>query len=124
MKKNNKAFGDKGEKLAKDYLKKEKKYKFVESNFRGKHGEIDLIMKDGETLVFIEVKTRAYVENPQFPAYSAVNYNKQRHITSAANEYILNLSEVPACRFDVIEIYMDDNNQKIIHHKNAHLSVY
>ena len=49
--------GREGERLARQYLER-KGYIYLTSNFKRAHGEIDLIMKDGSTLVFIEVKTR------------------------------------------------------------------
>ena len=49
--------GRKGEQLAASYLKR-KGYEVLENNYRRTHGEVDIIAKDGETLVFVEVKSR------------------------------------------------------------------
>ena len=49
-----------GEKLAADFLSK-KGYKIIETNYRCKEGEVDIITKEGETLVFVEVRTRTVV---------------------------------------------------------------
>jgi len=57
MKSNNKVTGNKGEELAAGYLSK-KGYKIIERNFRTRFGEIDIVCWDGETLVFVEVKTK------------------------------------------------------------------
>ena len=52
-----KKFGDEGEKLARKYLK-DQNYEIIDANFRTKFGEIDLIAKDGDVFVFVEVKAR------------------------------------------------------------------
>jgi len=73
-------------------------------NFRCKAGEIDLIMQDGDTLVFIEVRLRS---NPFFAsAAESVTWKKQQKIIRAAHWYLLQntLSERVPCRFDVIAL--------------------
>ena len=82
---NKKELGDAGEKIARLYLERNK-YKIVETNFRGKQGEIDIIAKDKNELVFIEVKTRKSIKYGK-PA-EAVNYIKQNHIYKTAEYYI------------------------------------
>ena len=64
-----------GEKAAEKYLK-DKNYKIIDTNFRTRFGEVDIIAKDGEFIVFVEVKTRGEKSfgNPM----EAVNYDKQR----------------------------------------------
>jgi len=57
MKFNNKVTGNRGEELATEYLRK-KGYKIEERNFRTRFGEIDIVCWDGQTLVFVEVKTK------------------------------------------------------------------
>ncbi len=102
MKFNNKNVGDFGEKFALQYLGN-KGYKFVEKNYKNKIGEIDLIMKDGEYLVFVEVKTRA-TNQFGFPR-EAVNYHKQNKIRKVATLYMMQHGCYPcACRFDVVEV--------------------
>lgn len=103
---NNRAYGTLGEKEAGTYLK-EQGYKILTRNFRvGKMGEIDIIGKDGDTLCFIEVKTRS---NRSFgtPA-QAVSDQKQATITRIAQIYIQNNKyyDVPV-RFDIVELMMD-----------------
>lgn len=96
------AFGKKGEDEAVRFLKKNG-YRILERNYRCKYGEIDIIAMDGETLSFIEVKTRASDRfgSPQ----SSVDGRKQRHITMASMSYLeeKKLGEVPA-RFDVVSV--------------------
>jgi len=98
----NKAIGDEGEKIALKFIKS-KGYKVIESNYKNKIGEIDIIAYDGNILVFIEVKYRKddYFGMPR----EAVNYNKQRKIKLVAQLFIAknNLLD-KVFRFDVIEI--------------------
>lgn len=82
---NNKVLGNAGEKIAKIYLERNK-YKILETNFRCKQGEIDIIAKDKKELVFIEVKTRKSIKYG-LPA-EAVNQVKQKHISKTAEYYI------------------------------------
>lgn len=71
----------------------------VERNFRCRVGEIDLIMEDGETLVFVEVRLRT---NPAFvSAGESVSHRKQARIVAAANQYLAGKREMP-CRFDCV----------------------
>lgn len=91
----------------------------VATNFRTKVGEIDLIMKDQETTVFIEVKFR---KNAHFGgAISAVSISKQQKITKTAAFFLqqqgLNAYNT-ACRFDIVAIE-GESNPEIIWLKNA-----
>jgi putative endonuclease len=106
---NNREFGDFGENIARLYLES-KGCKIVEQNYRFLRREIDIIAKDGEYIVFIEVKTRT---NAKFgtPAES-VNLNKQKHIISAAKGWLLRNKTNLQPRFDIIEIYRDIKNDK------------
>lgn len=102
MKFNNKNVGDFGEKMACEFLKK-KGYKLIAKNYKNKIGEIDLIMKDGDYLVFVEVKTRA--TNQFGLPREAVDYNKLNKIKKVATAYMLAQGCYPcACRFDVVEV--------------------
>lgn len=86
-------FGDWGEKVARKYLE-EKGYQILESNFRKKWGEIDLvalkkkgrILPKGESLVFVEVKTS--FDNRSFLAAQNVHPQKQRRLINAARSYL------------------------------------
>jgi putative endonuclease len=79
-------------------------YRMVATNFRvpQDRGEIDLIGWDGDTLCFIEVKTRT--DDSFAPPSTAVTRGKQRNITSVARRYLRRLSVQPACRFDILSI--------------------
>ncbi len=115
---NNRALGNKGEKLAKKFLE-DKGDCIVETNFLCRFGEIDIIATlDGE-LSFIEVKTRGQ-ELYGCPSES-VNYLKRRHIYKVAEYYLYKekIVDVPIS-LDVIEIYiLNKDNPRIIHYKNA-----
>ncbi|MBF0471251.1 MAG: YraN family protein [Gammaproteobacteria bacterium] len=74
----------------------------VERNYRCRLGEIDLIMAEGETLVFIEVKFR---HSSRFGhAREWVTATKQRRIITTANHYLLGVRPQPNCRFDVVAL--------------------
>ena len=77
MKKYNKDIGSYGENLAINYLVK-KNYNLLAKNFRNRHGEIDLIFKESDTIIFIEVKSR-YSYHFGLPRES-VTYFKQKQI--------------------------------------------
>ncbi|WP_144394040.1 YraN family protein [Pleionea sediminis] len=74
----------------------------ISKNFRTKLGEIDLIMQDSDTIVFIEVRYRKRANFGN--ASSTVSAEKQRKITLAANQYLTehNLHNKKPCRFDVV----------------------
>mgnify|MGYP005611640115 CR=1 FL=1 len=102
--------GNLGEDLAVKYLKKQG-YKILERNFSvHSMGEIDIIAKDKEEYVFIEVKTRTN-ENYGKPK-DAVNQVKKKHIYKSTEcyTYIHNIENEPI-RIDVIEIYKKKENR-------------
>jgi putative endonuclease len=73
-----------------------------ERNFLCKGGEIDLVMTERDTLVFVEVRKRAV---SQFgDAAASITANKQRRLIIAAQVYLKRYKMPPACRFDVIAI--------------------
>lgn len=95
--------GKAAESLACDYLK-QRGLKLVAKNFRCKLGELDLIMRDGDTLVFVEVKFR---HNARFGhASETVDHYKQAKLIRAAQVYLQQTPEVSqlATRFDVVSI--------------------
>ncbi|MES2741619.1 MAG: YraN family protein [Pseudomonadota bacterium] len=77
----------------------------VERNFRCKGGEIDLIMRHGAQLVFVEVRQRAGASHGG--AAASVTPAKQRRLILAAQVYLQSLASVPPCRFDVVAIEHD-----------------
>lgn len=114
---NNREIGRWGEKKAKSFLK-EKGYKIIAENFRVKQGEIDLIVKKKNVLVFVEVKTRK--TNFFGPPQAAVNFQKQRKIKTIAKLFLLkNEFKNYKKRFDVISIVYENQKTNIEHYKNT-----
>ena len=100
---NKRAVGTAYEKLAGEYLIKQG-YEVLEYNFRCRMGEIDLVAKDREYLVFVEVKYRSSGRTGS--PLEAVDARKQRIISKVASYYCLThgYGEGKACRFDVVAI--------------------
>ena len=112
-----KSKGSIGEILAEKYLNK-LGYKFLDRNFSSKLGEIDLIYRDKDTIVFVEVKARL---NDKFGMpREAINYKKQQKIRKTAELYLIsnNLYD-KNCRFDCIEVLGDREDCSVEHYKNA-----
>lgn len=104
-----------GEDQAAKYLRK-KRFQIVERNFTCRLGEIDIIARNKDCLVFVEVKTKSGSDHP-VPRYS-VNLRKQRQIVRVARYYLKQLgSQDVRCRFDVIEIIAGGGKrpEKIVH---------
>lgn len=100
--------GDAAEKVAAEYLIKHG-LKHVTSQYRSRFGEIDLVMRDQDTLVFVEVRLR---KNKQFGgAEASITSSKQHKIVTTAAYYLQQHSDAP-CRFDAI--LMDDINMDSI----------
>jgi len=98
--------GKRGEDIAITFLKKQK-YRILQRNFRTHLGEIDIIAQDGDTVVFVEVKTR---ERDTFgEPFESVNYHKKRRLIKVASIYLKRFRDIPPCRFDVISITFRDN---------------
>ena len=108
-----KVLGRKGEKLVADYLKKQG-CKILEKNYRTPFGEADIIVEDGEEIVFVEVKTRTSDSYGQ-PS-EAVGRDKQRRYRRIAECFWLQTGKEPNARFDVVEVWADG---RIEHIKNA-----
>jgi putative endonuclease len=106
--------GELGERAAKKHLKK-LGLKFLTANFRSTRGEVDLIFRDGDCLVFVEVKTRSS-ENWVRPA-AAVNARKRRLLSQTALDY-LRLMKNPQVkiRFDIVEVLLRDGDIREIRH--------
>ena len=108
---NKRSLGNEKEELAVSYLK-EQKAVILARNFYFRGGEIDLIAREKETLVMIEVKTRA--KGKMGEGEKAVNQKKRQHLRYAAARY-LQSHPTDSVRFDVIEI----SAAGIRHIKNA-----
>ena len=104
--------GTQAEQWAAQYLQQHG-LKPVAQNYRSRFGEIDLIMQDGATLVFIEVRLR---RNANFGgAAASIDARKQQRIIRTAQQYLAGLAHLPLCRFDAV--LMDDHGMQWL--KNA-----
>ena len=111
-------FGKLGEELAVKYLI-DKGYEILERNWRNRHKEIDIIAKDGEELVIVEVKTRQTDEYGEPDI--AVTRQKQRRLIYAANAYLFRTNLEIETRFDIISIIFKDGKPVIEHIEDAFL---
>jgi len=110
-------FGRDSEALAAEYLA-EKGYEILERNYRTPRGEIDIIAKDGDTIVFVEVKS-ARTNHFGHPK-SAVTLQKQRKIQYAALQWLkASGSSSAKARFDVLAICSEKNNTVVELIRNA-----
>ena len=107
------ALGERGENVAARHLRN-KGYKIIIRNFRNEIGEIDIIARDGKTLVFVEVKTRAYDDpTPE----EQVNLTKQQALTRMAKLYLSRYGvPQPPARFDVVAVVWPTGQNPIIRH--------
>lgn len=88
---------------------------FLTANYRSGRGEIDLVFRDGDCLVFVEVKARSS-ELWGRPA-SAVNPRKRRILSRTALRYVRSLEQPRVrIRFDVVEVLLADNAVREIRH--------
>ena len=103
-----------GENTAAKWLEKHAGMKLLESRYRNQAGEIDLIMLDGDTIVFVEVKTR--LNAPRGSGLLAVNLKKQQRIARAAVFYLADRHMMKqSVRFDIAEV----TESEVIHVPNA-----
>ena len=111
--------GSLGENAARDFLKAAG-LKFLTANFSCKEGEIDLIFREGETLVFVEVKTRT--AGGWTRPGSAVDDRKRRALIRTAKEYLGRLKDgdAVAYRFDVVEVLLVNGEvSELRHNRNS-----
>jgi putative endonuclease len=118
--------GERGERLAADWLRREKNFSIVVRNWRNpadRREEIDLVARDGEVLVFIEVKTRA--ADARVPGYHAVDARKKRVLRRAVGTYLAQLRVKPRTfRLDIVEVAQPADPKaapEILHFENVPL---
>lgn len=112
-----KEIGDKGEYFAASYFHKQG-YEIKARNVHSRYGEIDLIAENGDTVVFVEVKTRSHDSLDR--AADAVTPAKQKKIILTALHYISESNTDKIMRFDVFEVYHANGRiYKFNHIKNA-----
>lgn len=105
-------YGKRSEIIAADYLKK-KGYKILETNYKNKVGEIDIIAKDKDYIVFVEVKAR--LSQKFGHPFDAIDERKQQKIHAVASLYLVkNHKYGTNCRFDAISI-LGLENPEITH---------
>jgi putative endonuclease len=106
--------GELGERAAKKFLQKAG-LKFLTANFRSERGEVDLIFRDADCLVFIEVKTRSSEEWTR-PAV-AVDARKRRLLSKTALDYLRLLKNPQVkIRFDIVEVLLADGEVREVRH--------
>ena len=88
--------------------------KLVQTNYRSRFGEIDLILRDRETLVFAEVRQRS--RNDFGGAAASIDTHKQQRLILTAQHYLASLPNIPPCRFDALLLDAADSIEWI---KNA-----
>ena len=115
---NNKQIGTMGESHAAEYLKR-KHYEILQMNFSCRYGEIDIVAKDKQNIVCVEVKTRRSTYYGK--GMEAVNYRKQQKIKKVALYFLKkNTPGFSDIRFDVIDILIrNDHDIEIEHVENA-----
>ncbi len=104
--------GKEGERIAKEFLKK-KGYGILKENCRTSFGEIDIMAREKDVLVFVEVKTRTDL-NFGFP-FEAVNQRKKEKMKKVALSFMKNLKKECPARFDVLSINVEGGREKIEH---------
>jgi putative endonuclease len=104
--------GKAGEEIAAEFLEK-KGYHILERNWKFGKNEIDIIARDGNSIVIAEVKTRSsnFFTEPE----TAVTRDKQRILVRAANAYMNYRKQFGEVRFDVIAILIHPESQQVNH---------
>lgn len=101
--------GTKGEKIAAGFLE-DQGYQLLDSNYHTRYGELDLVMLDEESIVFVEVKTRT-TESFGFPEES-VTSSKMEHLQNAGLLWLQVHPEAPDdWRIDVVSIFLDQKTK-------------
>ncbi len=112
--------GEKGEDLALDFLLKQG-YELLARNYRYQKAEVDIILNQGNTIIFVEVKTRtseSFVE-----AEVAVTTQKQKRMISAANNFLTETSMDYEAQFDIVVVILNSKEKSIRHIPDAFNSV-
>ena len=110
------ALGKWGEDMAVQYLQG-KGYTIIERNYRKGHLEIDIISRNQDGLIFVEVKTRSSDTFAQ--PEDSVNHKKRKDLMRIANQYVISHHITDYVQFDVITIVHNASGTKIEHFENA-----
>lgn len=108
--------GAQAEQTAARYLQQQG-LKLLQANYRCRFGEIDLIMSEGETLVFVEVRLRT--RNDYGGAAASIDHRKQGKLMRTAQHYLATFAHLPPCRFDALLLASADGAQGVEWIKNA-----
>ncbi len=100
--------GAQAEQLAADFLRNNG-LALLQRNYRCRFGEIDLIMQDGATLVFVEVRLRSRTEFGG--AAASIGAAKQGKLLTTARHYLSTLRNTPPCRFDAVLLHASDGSR-------------
>lgn len=104
-----KELGQEGERLAVEYLRRQG-YRILETNYRNRLGEIDVVARDRGTLCFVEVKTRTTTSHGH--PFESVSRPKQRKLIRTAQGYLTRAGAPDTdARFDVVAVMPDGNGQ-------------
>ena len=82
--------------------------KLLQQNYRCRYGEIDLILQDGDTLVFVEVRLRS--RDDFGGAAASIDAAKQGRLVRSAQHYLAGRAHIPPCRFDAILLQAADGS--------------
>jgi putative endonuclease len=106
--------GKEGEEIAENYLIQQG-YQIIERNFHSRQGEVDIIARDRDSLVFVEVKSYSY--RSYGSPVGAIRKAKKQSLIHAAQTYLYkkNIQDTYS-RFDVIAIYKKDSGEQLIEH--------
>ena len=116
--------GARGEQAAADFLQARQGYAIVTRNWRSprdERDELDLVCRDGDVLVFVEVKARA--EGALVSGFQAVDERKKRALRRAVQGYLGQLATPPRTfRFDIVEVTLSERlPAQVMHYENAPL---
>jgi putative endonuclease len=112
------SLGQRGEEAAARFLRKQG-YKILEKNLRLGRNEVDILARQGDTLVFVEVRTRSQAD--AIAPEDTVGYTKQQHLRNAAQFYLAQHGDEESYyRFDVISVILPaDGKPQITHYPDA-----
>lgn len=110
-----------GEAIAVDYLKREKGYRIIARNWVCKKDEIDIVAKEGEVVVFVEVRCRT--RDSLVPVYYSVHERKKAALRRACKTFLRSMrSEVRHFRFDIVTVkFCQEGKNSVDHYTNVRL---
>ncbi|MEQ9822868.1 MAG: YraN family protein [Puniceicoccaceae bacterium] len=109
------SMGQLGEQLAAQFLKRHARFKVLASNWSNGQQEIDLVCREGNVLVFVEVRARQ--DGARVPGFASLTRKKRRNLRKAAYAYLRTLRPRPRTyRYDAVELRMQGTDATEIHH--------